>query len=430
MNGKELSNRHVPTDGQKSMNEQMPTHGQDLVLTSLVRGGREYQVCALFEGNRLLEAEAHPKEDKPLIGGIYVGRVRDIVKSLNAAFIEIAPGLACYYPLDELRFPVYAKKCGSKMNRLVPGDELCVQVEREAIKTKPPKVTTNLSFHGNWMVLMTERREFGISRKLPLEMRHHGKELLSPLLPSEFGLILRTNSQNATDGQLVAELAGLVAQARDLMAKAAHRTCFSLLLGAKPAYLDFLLHAPQDRLQRIVTDDASAYEAISDFLETQGSPLVGQLELREEGGGAGNDSLPLRTLYGLEKKLDEALQERVWLKSGGYLVIQPTEALTVIDVNSGKSTSGQSQSEHSRKVNLEAAREIAFQLRLRNLSGIIIIDFIDMDTQEDNNELLEALRQCTRDDPVPVRVMGMTRLGLVELTRKKGKKSLREQFGS
>ena len=135
-------------------------------------------------------------------------------------------------------------------------------------------------------------------------------------------------------------------------------------------------------------------------------------------------------LYSLENRLQEALQERVWLKSGGYLIIQPTEALTVIDVNSGKSIAKKQAQEHYIKINLEAAEEIAHQIRLRNLSGIIIVDFIDMKEERDNDKLLKSLRAFVRTDSVPVSVVDMTKLHLVELTRKKVKKSLAEQMQS
>ena len=138
--------------------------------------------------------------------------------------------------------------------------------------------------------------------------------------------------------------------------------------------------------------------------------------------------LSLSKLYSLEGRLEAALRERVWLKSGGYLIIQPTEALTVIDVNSGKSIAKKKAQEHYLKINLEAAEEIALQLRLRNLSGIIIVDFIDMKSEEDNELLLKTLRTCIRADSVPVQVVDMTKLHLVEITRKKVKKTLAEQL--
>ena len=201
--------------------------GQSLIVSNIIHENEEYTVCALFEGNRIIEASARRRAAASILGNIYVGRVRDIVMSLNAAFIEIAPGLTCYYPLEELKNPVYVKKINSP--KLVQGDELYVQVERESMKTKPPKVTTNLSFTGTYLVLTTGNRTLGLSKKLNKEERERRRQLLEVHKPPEFGLILRTNSRNATDEQLLEELSQLLAQARTLLAKAAHMTCFACL---------------------------------------------------------------------------------------------------------------------------------------------------------------------------------------------------------
>ena len=182
------------------------------------------------------------------------------------------------------------------------------------------------------------------------------------------------------------------------------------------------MDVPQKGLIEIITDEPELYDAMQAFLKEKKSPLEHCLRLYEDG------QLSLDTCYGLSMRLMEALKERVWLKSGGYLVIQPTEALTVIDVNTGKSTTKRDVQEHYLKVNLEAAQEIAYQLRLRNISGIIIVDFIDMTSTEAKGQLMDALLGYTRLDPVPVQVVDMTKLNLVELTRKKVKKSLREQL--
>ena len=138
--------------------------------------------------------------------------------------------------------------------------------------------------------------------------------------------------------------------------------------------------------------------------------------------------LPLAALYNLNKQTEDALQKKVWLKSGGYLVIEPTEALTVVDVNTGKSVTKKDRQEHFLKINLEAAEETAAQIRLRNISGIVIIDFINLEREEDQKTVMEHLRRCVREDSVPVQVVDMTRLNLVELTRKKVEKSLAEQL--
>ena len=189
-----------------------------------------------------------------------------------------------------------------------------------------------------------------------------------------------------------------------------------------PEYLYSLQNLNQGQLDAIITDDLAIYEQIRDYLQEFQPENCQKLRFYED------KLVSLNKLYSLDIRLQEALQERVWLKSGGYLVIQPTEALIVIDVNSGKSIAKKQAQEHYLKINLEAAEEIAHQLRLRNLSGIIIIDFIDMKSEEDNDTLMKSLRSYVRTDHVRVQVVDMTKLHLVELTRKKIKKSLKEQL--
>lgn len=389
-----------------------------LIVTRLTRNQREYNVCAFYQDNRLLEVTAQPKEADSILGNIYVGRVKDVVQNLNAAFIEIAPGVSCYFSMEDLKNPVYVKKINS--SRLVKGDELLVQVEKESMKTKPPRVTTNLSFTGKYLVLTTGNRTLGISKKLNSDARTRLKQLLED--QSTYGILARTNSAAASKEEILTELALLKQQAESIIDKAPYQTCFSCVRKQKPEYLTALQNAYTDQLDEIVTDEPELYDEMQQYLQEYQPIDLPKLRFYED------KLLPLAKCVSLEVKLEEALQERVWLKTGGYLIIQPTEALTVIDVNSGKSAAKGDVQKHYLKVNLEAAAEAAFQLRLRNISGIIIIDFIDMASQEAREELMEALRSHTGRDPVPVQVIDMTKLNLVELTRKKVRKSLREQF--
>lgn len=409
--------------------------GQKLIITNIIREQTEYTICALYEDKHLVEISAQPREyvgepategknpistGTEILGNIYVGRVKDVVKNLNAAFIEIAPGVPCYYPLEDLKNPVYVKKINSP--RLVQGDELLVQVEKEAMKTKPPKVTTNLNFSGKYLVLTTENKTLGISKKIEKESRSRLRKLLEVHKSEAFGIVVRTNSQNATEQQILEELAYLEGKALEILQKAPYQTCFSCMLKQQPEFIKALQNVYTKDLEAIVTDDAEIYEEIRKFLQEQQPEDLPKLQFYED------KQWSLGKCYSLEVKLEDALRERVWLKSGGYLIIQPTEAMTVIDVNSGKSVAKKGVQEHYLKVNLEAAEEIAVQLRLRNISGIVIVDFIDIKSTEGRQQLLEALRRSTAQDPVPVQVVDMTKLNLVEMTRKKVKKSLREQF--
>lgn len=393
--------------------------GTTLLVTRLKWNNRTYIATALYQGKKILELHLEPDGQQSILGNIYVGRVKNIVKNLNAAFIEIAPGTSCYYPLEELKHPLYVKKINSP--RLVQGDELVVQVSQESSKSKPPRVTTNLNLTGNYLVLTSENITLGISRKLDEEKREELRQDLTFEKNSDFGIIVRTNAAFTSRQEILNEYEKLKEEFIYLKKTAPCRTVFSCLKESTPEYLHVLQGLNRSQLETVITDDRELSEKISSYFEHAQPEEKQKLTFYED------SLLSLNKLYHLDIRLQEALQEKVWLKSGGYLIIQPTEALTVVDVNSGKSISGKQAQEHYLKINLEAAWELARQLRLRNLSGIIIIDFIDMKSAEAQELLMQTLRSAVRTDSVPVQVVDRTKLNLVEVTRKKVRKSLAEQ---
>ncbi|EOS24361.1 rne/Rng family ribonuclease [Lachnospiraceae bacterium 3-1] len=393
--------------------------GNKLLITKLNRNDTIYIATALYSEHRLLEITLEPFGQQSILGNIYVGRVKNIVKNINAAFIEIAPGRPCYYPLDEMKRPLFVKKINSP--RLVQGDEVVVQVAKESSKSKPPKVTTNLTLTGKYLALTSGGSKIGFSKKLQEQKREELKQELCFENTQDFGLIVRTNAGDVSKKEILEEFEMLKQEYFHLRETAPYRTVFSCLKESTPEYLHILQNVNQSQLTAILTDDVELFDKIHEYLEKFQPEDLDKLTFYEDA------MLSLSKLYQLEHRLKEALQERVWLKSGGYLVIQPTEALTVIDVNSGKSISKKQVQEHYLNINLEAAEEIAHQLRLRNLSGIIIVDFIDMKSAQFQELLMQKLRSAVSKDPVPVQLVDMTKLNLVELTRKKVKKSLAEQ---
>lgn len=417
--------------------------GRKLIITELALGDRRIRLSGLTEDGRLLEARAEPlkeqdsgakkeetgrigdgwKADRSLLGNIYVGRVQRIVPNLHAAFIEIAPGKACYYPISEKEAPVFVKKIPSP--RLVQGDELLVQVKKEAVKTKAPVVTANLNLSGRYAVVTSNDHRVGVSGKLTREKQEHFKALIRQFFGGQLscGVIIRTNAGEIPDEDVLAEVGRLKAALSDLIQKAAARTCFSCVYQANPRYLSYLQDVYQEGLSEILTDLPEVYAKVEEYRRDYPALLSVPLRLYAD------PLLPLANLYNLHRQLERALQKNVWLKSGGYLVIEPTEALTVIDVNTGKSMDQKNPQKHFLKTNLEAADEIAAQIRLRNLSGIVIIDFIDLASAADRETVMRRLRAAVKEDPVPVYVVDMTKLELVEMTRKKIEKSLAEQLG-
>ncbi|MGN0350551.1 MAG: ribonuclease E/G [Roseburia sp.] len=377
-------------------------------------------VSALFdEGRHMIDVQADSVAKTSLLNNIYIAKVQNIVKNLDAAFVKISPEQTCYLSLKELHHPIYVKKISPNKD-LVQGDEIVVQISKEAIKTKDPVVTTNLNFSGKYVVLTTGNTKIGISNKLDDDNRKYFKNLLEPYKNDEYGMIVRTNAKDASAEEILSELENLIQDYRTLKENAIHRTCYSCLYTQPEAYLKNISNLYLDSVEKILTDDVDFYQEITNYCQMQKIPIP--VEFYQD------PQLPLGALYGISIKMEEALKERVWLKSGAYLIIQPTEALTVIDVNSGKNVAKKDKWENFRRINLEAAEEIAKQLRLRNISGIIIVDFINLETTEADAELVQRFRSFLKKDPVPTEVWGMTKLGLVEVTRKKVRKSLVESL--
>ena len=372
----------------------------------------------LLAGNRMIEVSCSPTERASVLDSVYIGRVSRMIDRLEAVFVEIAPGRMAYLPMQECEAAWMAKQ--QRPGRLTEGDEIVVQVVREAVKTKEPVVTTNISVKGNALILTSKNKKLGVSNKLDAEKRKHYQSLFADKKEESFGLVVRTNAENITDERLLEEFEILCGQFHKLEAIYRFRTCYSCLYHAPDPYILSVRDYLAMELEKIVTDDKEIYEHLCDMFGKE-ARVADKLEFYED------PLVSLSVLYGLKSKLDDALSRKVWLKSGAYLVIEPTEAMTVIDVNSGKCIKGK-QEDFYFNVNLEAAEEIARQLRLRNISGICIVDFINMDTEEAKTKLVRALKQCLKNDTVPASFVDFTKLGLAEITRKKIKKPLWEQI--
>lgn len=390
-----------------------------LIITNLTCHGKEILFAALEEQGRISQLTFSETASGGILGNIYIGKVQNIVKNIHAAFIEIADGIMCYYSLDDKAEPVFTNPKKDSVMKI--GDEVIVQVSKEGMKTKLPSVTSNLNFTGRYLVLTSQRKELGFSGKLNKEEKKRIREFLEGSMPENAGIIVRTNARNAKKEEILEELKNLQSRYEALLKKGRSRVCFSLLEEHMPEYLQTLQNVYTQALDEIVTDDAEVFQAVQNYLNCYGEYEI-PLRFYED------KLLPLSKLYSLESVLERSLQERVWLKSGGFLVIQPTEAFVCIDVNTGKFSGKKEIQETFRKINLEAAKEIAWQLRLRNLSGIILIDFINMEDQEDKRELLHTLQAYLNQDPIKSTVIDITPLNIVEVTRKKVRKPLLEEW--
>lgn len=382
-------------------------------------GGENLLVSAKEEEGRICQFNIVREGEEKLLGNIYIGKVKNIRKNIHCAFIEIAPGKMCYYDLEEGQPPIFTNP---KKDRIIKeGDEVVVQVSREGIKSKLPSVTGNLNFTGKYLVLTSQRKQMGFSAKLTKEEKTRIRTILQEHVTGEEGIIVRTNARETSPEELTEELFRLRDRYEELKHRAMSRVCYTLLEKGMSEPLRILQGVCIRDLEEIVTDDREIYTHICGE-NTEGEGGKVPVRFYED------KLLPLPKLYRLEKSLEEALDRKVWLRSGGFLVIEQTEAFVSIDVNSGKFSDKKNTRETFRKINLEAAREIAFQLRLRNLSGIILIDFINMEEEEDKKELLRVLQSYLKKDPVKAAVVDMTPLNIVEVTRKKVQKSLEEEM--
>lgn len=384
---------------------------QNKIFTTLLENNEVAQLHCVSE---------QMQENKITLGNIYIGKVKNIVANINAAFIEIAKGVECYYAIGENPTPVFTKKIGKKS--ICIGDELIVQVSREAVKTKVPTVTSKLEFTGKYAVLTHGDTRIGISAKLSKEEKERLTKIAREYASNQYGLILRTNAKEVGEEMIRTELEKLIQEYQRMLQFASTRVCFSCLKSAPKQYLMELKNIYQEGLTDIVVEDESIYQEVKAFLAESQPEDLEKLRFYED------KMLPLHKLYSIEKRIEDALKERVWLKSGAYLVIQPTEALTVIDVNTGKCIDKKRDDRAYLKINMEAAKEAARQIRLRNLSGIIIIDFINLSEKEFTDELLDFFERELKKDPIATTLVDITKLHLVEVTRKKIRKPFHEAY--
>lgn len=371
-----------------------------------------------------MELMLEEKGKKSILGNIYVGQVENIAANIQAAFVMIDPDTRCYLPLSDVKNPVFSSgRTGDAPLR--PGDMLLVQVSREAMKGKLPAVTTNLNFTGKYLVLTTGEKKIGFSKKLIQEEKNKLNKWLEEeraVSPREYGIVVRTNAGEASKEEFLTELSFLKRLYEKTAVYGRSRTCFSCVYETEPFYMNAVRDTYSKHLDEIVTDIPEVFEHIVAYLKEVSHGEENKVRLYEDA------LLPLYKLYRIGMVLEEVQKQKVWLKSGGFLVIQQTEAFVSIDVNSGKFTGKKKAEETYRKINLEAAGEIARQLRLRNLSGIILIDFINMENPDHQDELLHVLQKHLRKDSVKAKAVDITPLHILEMTRKKVRRPLSEDL--
>jgi ribonuclease G len=389
----------------------------------LIQESGEETIVAILEEHKLAEIYFEKNIENRLIGNIYQGKVANVLPGMQAAFVDIGLDKNAFLyvedvlpvkPMQEERLALHAPSIG---DLLKVGQTITVQIIKEPLGTKGARVTTNLTLPGRFLVLMPTVDYIGVSRRIESESeRNRLKAMAQNLCRDEMGVIIRTVAQNATEAELKEDFAILFLQWQRIKNR--------IKVSGAPAIvhrdLDLQERILRDLLvediERITVNTQSIYTKASDYATVFAPSLKHKISLKEN-----KDILIENNVY---DQVDQGLRRKVWLDCGGYLIIDQVEALTVIDVNTGKYVGKTTLSDTVLKTNLQAAVEIAHQLRLRNIGGIIIIDFIDMHETIHQSQVVETLEAEFKKDKTKTHILGITQLGLVELTRKKVHQSL------
>lgn len=370
---------------------------------------------ALLEDGELMELSVERTESSNIVGNIYLGKIKNVLPGMQAVFVDIGRDKNAFLYTGDI-FHSHLSPMADEV--LTEGQDIMVQIIKDAIGTKGPRATTHLTLPGRYVVLMPTVDYIGISRRIGSEEERERLKLLAERVrPAGMGIIVRTVAEGKTEEDLSRDIKYL----SDLWS--------TLALRARRSRAPILLYRDVNLIIRIVRDYLSAdvdsfildhqeaYDRVCDLLTFSCPELVPKVVLYK-------DKADIFSHYGLDTALEKISQRVVWLKCGGYIVIDKTEALTVIDVNTGKFVGNTNLSETVLKTNIEAAVEIARQLRLRDIGGIIIIDFIDMDKEEHKKSILNTLEEQLKKDRTKSNVLGLTALGLVEMTRKKARQNI------
>ena len=401
---------------------------------------------ALLEQRRLLEIFIERTRDKGVAGNIYKGRVTRVLPGMQAAFVDIGLEKAAFlhssdlyaelgdeFIAEEATAPAEAPEAGGDApetaskpparrvpieERLKKGQEILVQVAKQPIGTKGARVTGVISLPGRHLVFTPSSQHIGVSRRIEDEAeRARLKEIVASERPPDGGFIIRTACEGLAKREIQGDIRFLLKLWNRIVRKAEQ--------GGAPTLLhydmDLVLRTVRDlftaETHRLVVDNARDHQRILEFVDTVMPRLTPRIELYEE-------PEPIFDRFGIETQIAKALERKVWLKSGGYIVIDHTEALTVIDVNTGRYVGKKSQEETVLKTNLEAVKTIVEQLRLRNIGGLIVVDLIDMEDRAHQREVFDALSDAVKKDKARSKLLRISELGLIEMTRKRTRESL------
>ena len=413
--------------------------------TDLIINVTDYETrVALIENGTVSELFIERATVRGIAGNIYKGRVVRVLPGMQAAFVDIGLDKAAFLyvtdvhdNLDDLEEMMTNSRGTNEdeelpmevtegtwleethiEDRLQEGQKVLVQVAKEPLGSKGARITSHISIPGRHLVLMPTMDHVGISRRIEDEdERLRLRELLVQIRPPNYGFIARTAAEGVESDKIKAEMDFMLRLWQNIQRNSEHSQVPNLLYQE----LDIILRAVRDlftqEVDKLVVDSKEDYEKILKFVDTFMPSLKVDVKLYD-------GPEPICDAYGIEMEIQRALEKKVWLKSGGYIVIEMTEALTAIDVNTGRYVGKRNLEETILKTNLEAVKEIAYQLRLRNIGGIIIIDFIDMEKEANREKVFNRLKEALKRDKSKTNILKISELGLVEMTRKRTKESI------
>jgi ribonuclease E len=401
--------------------------GRYLMCVHVLEGGHTH--IAVLEGRSLVEHSlATPTGNESIDGNIYYGRVQNVLPGMEAAFIDIGTPKNGVLYRGDVAFDKADLEGGNKPKierALKNGQMITVQVTKNPIAHKGARLTQEVSLAGRFLVMVpNEPDTYGISKRLPDDERKRLRKILDGIRPPDAGLIVRTAAEGATREELERDVRRLRNQWEQISALAQSSKSAKLLYQEPDLVLRRIREEFTKEYRGIVIDDRALYEEIRGYVEAITPELADRIEYYD----AEEEGLPIFERFHISEQLLKALDRKVWLPSGGSLIIERTEALTVIDVNTGKNVGKSNLEETVFRNNLEAAEEVARQLRLRDIGGIIVIDFVDMEIKANRDEVMRVFREALARDKTRTQAFEMSELGLVEMTRKRISEGLVESF--
>ena len=384
------------------------------MIELIVDKNKDLKIIAAVENGRLVEIYEENEQSQKARneGNIYLGIVKDIVPGMQAAFVDIGTEKNSFIHVKDVLPQVdekIEKRVDVKIKDVVKtGQKILIQIQKDSNDKKGARTSTHIKLTGKYVILMPNTNIVTISQKIVDEKeRERLLKAVKTKLPENTGAIVRTAAENKKAKELHSDLEQLIGKWEKIKSKFEKSEKKPQLLYKSPSIIEkIILDLPEDKIEKIDVNDKKEYEEIKEMLEGMNEDI--KLEMQQN----------LLEKYELEKQIEKSKQRKIWLNCGGFITIDPTEALVAIDVNSGKFTGESTLEETVYKVNYEATIEIAKQLRLRDIGGIIIIDYIDMQKQENKDKIENLLKESLKQDRAKTQVEGFTNLNLMELTRK------------